>query len=372
MIERKAGKVSLRQLSELANKATEKAVQKAVLTVSVNDVVPKDQIRKRFRDIEGLAATIKTEGQQTPIVVYPKGEDGKYVIQKGERRWRACLAAKIPTIDIIVNTRSVTDIEEVAGELIENIQRDDLTPIEIASALHRLSEAGWTNRAIAGRIGKNEIYVSTHLSLTKLPDCVRELCEKEVTVDTETLNNLRQLYGLTPRVCLETCKQALYTGISRVYSRELLNNAKAQKEKRKSAPTAPEKGKVEPAAGGDVGVDKESGDREKDRSTDKAATLSQKSSNTVPSSGAQEEQSSPKEPDPDIEWWETSETQIRVKISSPNGRTVIGHLIPNRVTINPEFVWVDILQPRGSVQQMVHVSNLQLEAVTGLRPSQGQ
>src|SRR5699024_994862 len=100
----------------------------------------------RFRNIEELAATILTEGQQSPIIVFPKNREGKFVIQKGERRWRACKYAGIETIDLIVNDKIQDNLDETAGELIENIQRDDLTPVEIAEALNLFIEEGWKQK----------------------------------------------------------------------------------------------------------------------------------------------------------------------------------------------------------------------------------
>ncbi|MEZ6813109.1 ParB N-terminal domain-containing protein [Escherichia coli] len=73
---------NLKGLSELA-KAAKGKKGKEVLTVPVDDVVSKVQVRKRFRNIEELAATLLTEGQQSPIIVFPKNEEGKFVIQKG-------------------------------------------------------------------------------------------------------------------------------------------------------------------------------------------------------------------------------------------------------------------------------------------------
>lgn len=81
-------------------------------------------------------------------MVYPKNEDGKYVIQKGERRWRACKAKDIPTIDIVVNEKEQTDLDETAGELIENIQRDDLTALEIANALQVFIDKRWQQKTL--------------------------------------------------------------------------------------------------------------------------------------------------------------------------------------------------------------------------------
>ncbi len=112
---------NLKGLSELA-KAAKGKKGKEVLTVPVDDVVSKVRVRKRFRNIEELAATLLTEGQQSPIIVFPKNEEGKFVIQKGsgvgERKH-----AGIETIDLVVNDKVQNNLDETAGELIENIQR---------------------------------------------------------------------------------------------------------------------------------------------------------------------------------------------------------------------------------------------------------
>ncbi len=216
---------NLKGLSQLA-KAAQTKRGKEVLTVSVSDVISKDQVRKRFQDIEGLAETIASEGQQSPIIVSPADNEGKYTIQKGERRWRACQHAGIDTIDIIINEKEQSDLDHTAGELIENIQRDDLTPMEIAHALNVFVDNEWKQKDIAKRIGKNISYVSTHLSLLKLPEYVNALYEQEVTSDTETLNNLRLLHKTSPDACEKLCKQALKKGITRSQSRDALNAAK--------------------------------------------------------------------------------------------------------------------------------------------------
>ncbi|MGB1322804.1 MAG: ParB/RepB/Spo0J family partition protein [Vibrio gallaecicus] len=216
---------NLQGLSDLAKAATGKR-GKEVLAIKIEDVVSKEQIRKKFKNIDELATSMKEEGQQSPVIVYPKNENGKYVIQKGERRWRALQAAGIQTIDIMVNDKELSEVDETAGELIENIQRDDLTPLEIAYALKVFADAGWKQKAIAQRIGKSTIFVSTHLSLLKLPVCVRELYDNDICSDTETLNNLRLLFNLNEEQCSAVCINALEDGITRKQSRDLLNDAK--------------------------------------------------------------------------------------------------------------------------------------------------
>lgn len=244
---------NLKGLSELANVAKGKT-GKQVLSVPVVDVVSKAQVRKRFRNIEELAATLVTEGQQSPIIVSPKGEDGKYVIQKGERRWRACKHADIPTIDIIVNDKDQGELDETAGELIENIQRDDLTPLEIAEALDKFVKADWKKKDIALRLGVNNSFVSSHLSLLKMPDCVRELYDGDISSDTETLNNLRLLFELNAERCRAICAVAKTDGITRKQSRELLNDAKRIQEELENAQLSG-RGGDNPGAGGESNSD---------------------------------------------------------------------------------------------------------------------
>lgn len=234
---------NLKNLNQLAQAAQKKQPDgKVILTVPVDEVISKEQVRKRFRNIEELGDSILEEGQQSAIVVYPKNEDGKYVIQKGERRWRACKAKDIPTIDIVVNEKEQTDLDETAGELIENIQRDDLTALEIANALQVFIDKGWQQKDVAKRIGKNTIFVSTHLSLLKMPDCVRELYDNDITADTETLNNLRLLFELNEERCRAVCAVAMSDGMTRKQSRELLNDAK--RIKNGDEPTSNEDGAV--------------------------------------------------------------------------------------------------------------------------------
>lgn len=144
--------------------------------------------------------------------------------------------AGIETIDLVVNDKVQNNLDETAGELIENIQRDDLTPVEIAEALNLFIEEGWKQKDIADRLGKNITFVSTHLSLLKLPDCVRELYDNEVCSDTETLNNLRLLFDLNEERCRAVCAVAMSDGITRKQSRELLNDAKRIKDEMEKGP----------------------------------------------------------------------------------------------------------------------------------------
>lgn len=200
---------------------------KQVASLRVDEVRPKaSQVRQSFSDIEALASSMIQEGQIQPIVVSPKNSEGYYLIQQGERRWRACQQAGLETIEAIINDPKASALDEIAGELIENIQREALLPLEIANALHCFVQQGWQQKAIAGRLGKTSSFVSTHLSLLKMTDGLMALYQANITRDTETLNNLRQLSDLAPQTGERVCQAALKEGVTRQQSRALLNEAK--------------------------------------------------------------------------------------------------------------------------------------------------
>ena len=199
----------------------------SVVKLPLDAVRPKpDQVRKAFEDIRELADSLLQDGQIQPIIVSPPGADGLHEIQKGERRWHACREASLETIDAIVRDPAVDALNATAGELVENIQRDDLKPLEIAAALQRFIDAGWKQKAIARRIGKTVSFVSSHLSLLRLPPVVMDLYQQGITRDPETLNNLRQLHELDNSSGLQLCAEAVDSGVSRARSREALNALK--------------------------------------------------------------------------------------------------------------------------------------------------
>lgn len=384
---------NLKGLSELA-KAAKGKKGKEILTVPVQDVVSKVQVRKRFRNIEELAETLLTEGQQSPIIVYPKNEDGKYVIQKGERRWRACKHAGIETIDLIVNDKVQSDLDETAGELIENIQRDDLTPVEIAEALYEFIERDWKQKDIAARIGKNISFVSTHLSLLKLPDCVRELYDNEKCSDTETLNNLRLLFDLNEERCRAVCAVAMSDGITRPQSRDLLNDAKRIKEEIEKGLQA-NTSQMEGTGHGysDDQIESSSGDGS-----------TQNSGGLAPDHDAMEDDSAPQDDDRDPLHDEDEGYKEQVRQQSSNSKTVDaeggdalppipkdkewknvradnlifavnvrldgetkrGVIMTDRVALVPSTVWVKTLDNEGKEKHVhVPVSDIELLSVEG-------
>lgn len=227
----KLGNLSdLAALASVAKQKKESVNKREVLTVPLDKVISKEQVRTNFdlAKLEELGDSMLVEGQQSPIIVSPVNSDGKYVIQKGERRWRACGIKGISEVDIIVNSKEQSDLDETAGELIENIQREDLTALEIAKALVKFVDYGWSQQDIAKRIGKSKVFVSQHLALNKLPTHVMELYEAGKTEGVESLNNLRTLDKLNTDLCKKICESGLteHDGVSRESTRKYLREQK--------------------------------------------------------------------------------------------------------------------------------------------------
>lgn len=376
--------VKLKNLHELSKRATQSQAGQKFLSVSPDDVVSKKQVRKKFRNIGELAETMKVEGLQSPIIVSPKNSEGKYVIQKGERRWRAAKMAGLELIDILINEKPLSEVDETAGELIENIQRDDLDPMEIAEALSVFQREGWKQKEIAERIGKSTIYVSTHLSLLKLPACVLELYEKEILRDTEGLNNLRLLYELNPENCQTICAMALDSGMSRKQSRDLLN---AEKEiKSGNSSKSPESSGSAVTAGLNTGTESTSsgsasyGAHEADAFLRDAQGASgeedeqgkgQGAETSVPGgSQASKPKAEPKNQDAmpplpkDKDWKYVEAKELIIMVNVPGEKTVKkGILMLDRACLNPQEVWVKVLEGSKDKEIKVLASEIDLVSV---------
>jgi ParB family chromosome partitioning protein len=138
----------------------------------------KYQPRKDMRpeSLEELAASIKAQGLMQPIVVRPIGENA-YEIIAGERRWRASQQAQLDKIPALI--KDVPDEAAIAMALIENIQREDLNPMEEAEALHRLSlEFDLSHQEVAEAVGKSRATVSNLLRLMNLGLTAKTMLER--------------------------------------------------------------------------------------------------------------------------------------------------------------------------------------------------
>ena len=148
--------------------------------VPVEQLTPNPgQPRHRFNDeeIEGLADSIREHGIIQPIIVRRKLEGSdRYEIVAGERRWRAAQRAQLHQVPIIIRDLDDTELLEVA--LVENVQREDLSPIEEAGAYQRLiDDFGHTQNALAKIVGKSRSHVANMLRLLGLPDSVKAMLE---------------------------------------------------------------------------------------------------------------------------------------------------------------------------------------------------
>ncbi len=169
------------------------------LQLPVEQVLPGDsQPRQRFDDValSELAESIRTHGVIQPIVVRQRQLGSQtapmqYEIIAGERRWRAAQKAGLKSIPAVISDAAEADTLTIA--LVENLQREDLNPIEEAEAFHRLHEVmGFTQQEIAEAVGKDRTTVANSLRLLKLPSAVRQ----QVLAGELTMGHARALLAL--------------------------------------------------------------------------------------------------------------------------------------------------------------------------------
>lgn len=141
--------------------------------IPIRDIQPDtNQPRKMFdqRKLEELASSIRSRSIIQPLIVRPDGSNGGYTIVTGERRFRAAILAGLTEIPCII--RNFTDEEALVYQIIENVQREDLTPIEEAKSFEKLTESGLTQSEIASLVGKSQPYISQILKILNLPKAI--------------------------------------------------------------------------------------------------------------------------------------------------------------------------------------------------------
>jgi ParB family chromosome partitioning protein len=189
MIEMEAKKSPLgRGLSALLGESmeVESDAPGAIFSLPTLDLKPgRFQPRYRFDDdkLTTLVDSIREKGIIQPLVVRPlvknPGEIGNsaYEIIAGERRWRAARTLNLETVPVVV--REYSDREALEVALVENIQRDDLTPIEEAEGYHRLlEEFSYTQEELARSIGKSRSHVANMLRLNQLPGHIKDMIQE--------------------------------------------------------------------------------------------------------------------------------------------------------------------------------------------------
>ncbi|HEV2860160.1 MAG TPA: ParB/RepB/Spo0J family partition protein [Pyrinomonadaceae bacterium] len=151
-----------------------------------------EQPRVEIGDLTDLTSSIQEKGVLEPLLVKPSGVSGRWMIIAGERRWRAARAAglrEVPCMEMDVDDRAVAEIA-----LIENMQRKDLTAWEEADGLWALCERfGYTHEDVAKKVGKSRSSVTEALSITTLPEEIREECRRaDIGVKSLLLQIVRQ------------------------------------------------------------------------------------------------------------------------------------------------------------------------------------
>ena len=158
--------------------------------------------------LEELAQSIRVQGVMQPIVVRPIGNE-RYEIIAGERRWRASQQAGVDTIPAMV--RDVPDEAAIAMALIENIQRENLNPVEEAIALQRLQqEFQLTQQQVADAVGKSRVSISNLLRLISLPEVIKTMLSHG---DLE-MGHARALLGLPDDQQVEGARHVVARGLT--------------------------------------------------------------------------------------------------------------------------------------------------------------
>ena len=180
-------------------------------TLGIDELQPgKYQPRSHMQHeaLAELAASIKTQGVMQPILVRPLGAGG-YEIIAGERRWRAARLAGLATVPALV--KDIPDSQALAAALIENIQREDLNPLEEAVGIQRLTqEFGLTHQAVAETLGRSRTAVTNLLRLLELAPPVRELLA-EGRID---MGHARALLALPVAQQIELAREAAHKGLT--------------------------------------------------------------------------------------------------------------------------------------------------------------
>jgi len=212
---------------------------KSVFVCPLEKIVPqKGQPRQHFdaQKLEELAASIREHGLVEPLVVRRLPGSDKLELVAGERRWRALQRAGLLEALVVVKDVSARDAFELA--LIENVQREDLNPIELAEAFERLvREHGYSHDALADRLGKDRSTIANALRLLKLPARVRA----KVIAGELSEGHARALLGAGDAALIEELTDRVLRGKLSVRATEALVRSKAKKERAANGSAQPEK-----------------------------------------------------------------------------------------------------------------------------------
>lgn len=203
--------------------------------VEIDSIVPGPmQPRTHFDEasLESLADSIRAHGIVQPLLV--RRRDTGYELIAGERRWRAAKLAGITRVPVVVKEVPDDNLLEIA--LIENIQRENLNPIEEAQAYKKLIETvGLTQEALASRVGRDRSYITNYLRLLRLPDDVQQLVKESRL----TTGHARALLAIDQvDIQRRLARQIIDGGLSVRATEQLVQKATEEKPARRTAPQA--------------------------------------------------------------------------------------------------------------------------------------
>jgi ParB family chromosome partitioning protein len=202
--------------------------------IRIDDIVPnRYQPRHHFSpgELAELVASIKESGILQPIMVRRKG-DGIFELIAGERRWRASKVAGLETIQAVV--RNCSDQESLLIALVENIQREDLNPMETARAYSRMmNEFGLTQDAIADKVGRDRSSVANTVRLTHLHPEVQKLVES----GTLSAGHAKVILGLeSPEQQLQVSTRVASHGLSVRETEKLVESSVVKRKRARKTP----------------------------------------------------------------------------------------------------------------------------------------
>jgi len=189
-------------------------------SIPIEDIDPNpNQPRQNVGDLSELIASIREKGVLEPILVRRK--ESRFQIVAGERRYRAAIEAGLPEIPSVVKDLSDPEAMEIA--LIENLQRKDLTAFEEADGLSVLAEThGYTHEMMAQKLGKSRTTVTETLTLSAMPDRVRELCRLADILSKSVLIQIVRQHSPEKMVAFIDTLQKTGVGTTRAEARRLI------------------------------------------------------------------------------------------------------------------------------------------------------
>ena len=205
--------------------AADSGADSGAVSLKITEIEPdRGQPRKNFDEaaMAELENSIREYGVLQPLLVRPMS-DGSYKIVAGERRWRAAMAAGLSEVPVVI--RSMTEEEACAIALIENLQREDLNPLEEAEGMQRLiEEFGFTQAEAADKLSKSRPAVANSLRLLALPEAARTaLAEGKISA-----GHARALLGLSEEAQIEAALARILEGGLSVRQTETLVKAMAK------------------------------------------------------------------------------------------------------------------------------------------------